>query len=400
MGFDLPRAVVLGGELNGLGVVRSLAEGRVPITLLNTDFRDPVMRTRYGTKLQVRALEGERLVEDLLALRDRLGGPPPILFFTRDETVMTISAFRAQLSGHYRFTLPDHDVITSLTTKLGFQHIAEALGAPVPRSVRVTGLQDLSRLGGLTFPCAVKPNVRTPAYESHFAKAYYVASEGEAASLVARILEVAPEVIVQEWIEGEDDDIYFCLVFRDAQGATVSAFTGRKIRAWPRAVGVTASCLPAPEVAAELEATTAEFFDRVGMVGMASMEYKRDRRDGRFLMVEPTIGRTDVQEEVAALNGVNIPLAAYTAQCGLASQPIRAVPVPVVWRRNLLADAVASWHGPRSRVALGSVKIKDGIWRFDDPMPGLVHYSSYALKALHRALRFTGIDRFMNDVRR
>ncbi len=44
---------------------------------------------------------------------------------------------------------------------------------------------------------------------------------------------------------------------------------------------------------------------------MGSMEYKRDRRDGRFHMIEPTVARTDFQEEVATLNGMNIPLASY-----------------------------------------------------------------------------------------
>src|SRR3954463_8409979 len=96
MGSDLPTAVVLGGGVNGLGVVRSLAQGGVPVVLLDTDLRSPAMRTRHGTKLRVRNLGGEWLVEDLLALRDRLGGPPPVLFATLDEAVMTISAFRAQ----------------------------------------------------------------------------------------------------------------------------------------------------------------------------------------------------------------------------------------------------------------------------------------------------------------
>jgi D-aspartate ligase len=401
MESDMPMAVVLGGDVNGLGVVRSLAQGGIPIALLDTNLRTPAMRTRHGVKLRVRSLEGEWLVEDLLALRCRLGGPPPVLFATRDETVMTISAFRAQLSSHYRFTMPDHDVVTSLITKFGFQHIAEAVDAPVPRSVNVVSPQDLSRLSSLSFPCAIKPSVRTPAYEANFAKAYRVASEAEVAALVVRMLEVVPNVIVQEWIEGGDDSIYFCLVFRDAQGTNVSAFSGRKIYAWPRAIGATASCLPAPEVAAELEALTAEFFERVGVVGMASMEYKRNCRDGRFVMVEPTIGRTDAQEEVASLNGINIPLAAYAVQCGLALQYVRTVPNPIIWRRNLLANVIASWHGPRSHVPSYAANTKDGIWRFDDPMPGVAHYSLYALKALEisRVWGFTWINRVITDVR-
>ena len=51
------------------------------------------------------------------------------------------------------------------------------------------------------------------------------------------------------------------------------------------------------------------------------MEFKRDARTGEFLMIEPTVGRVDWQEEVATLNGVNIPLAAYLHEIGAEAAP-------------------------------------------------------------------------------
>jgi D-aspartate ligase len=58
----------------------------------------------------------------------------------------------------------------------------------------------------------------------------------------------------------------------------------------------------------ELERTTREILDQISYLGFGGVEYKRDARDGRFLIIEPTVGRTDWPEEVAALAGVNIPL--------------------------------------------------------------------------------------------
>ena len=43
---------------------------------------------------------------------------------------------------------------------------------------------------------------------------------------------------------------------------------------------------------------------------MGGIEFKRDGRTGEFLMIEPTVGRIDAQEEVATLHDANIPLAA------------------------------------------------------------------------------------------
>src|SRR5207302_11116288 len=124
-------------------------------------------------------------------------------------------------------------------------------------------------------------------------------------------------VTVQQWIEGEDSEVFFCLQYRNLAGA-VASFAGRKLCQWPPFVGGTASCVPAPErESAELKRLTDSFFFAVGFIGMGSMEYKRDRRDGLFYMVEPTVGRTDYQEEIATLNGVNIPFAAFQTELGM-----------------------------------------------------------------------------------
>ena len=66
------------------------------------------------------------------------------------------------------------------------------------------------------------------------------------------------------------------------------------------------------------------------------MEYKRDRRDGRFYMVEPTVGRTDFQEEVATVNGVNIPLAAYRHEVRVAPVHVERVSLPRLWRESVI----------------------------------------------------------------
>jgi predicted ATP-grasp superfamily ATP-dependent carboligase len=70
----------------------------------------------------------------------------------------------------------------------------------------------------------------------------------------------------------------------------------------------------------------------VDYFGFGGVEYKRDARDGRFLIIEPTVGRTDWQEEVATLAGVNIPLMAYRHELGLESVPAGPVDNRVVWQ--------------------------------------------------------------------
>ena len=127
--------------------------------------------------------------------------------------------------------------------------------------------------------------------------------------------------------------------------------------------------MAAPEVESILEPLTKGFFDAVRFVGLCSMEFKRDRQSGKFLMVEPTIGRTDWQEEVASLHGVNIPLAAYCYELGLplpavekARDSVIWLDPPSYWRSMLVSNSFRDERPAGARV-------KSACWRPDDPIP-------------------------------
>jgi predicted ATP-grasp superfamily ATP-dependent carboligase len=383
-------AVVLGAGANGLGVARSLARARVPVWLLDTERRYPAMYTRAAQPLVVRATHGEALIEDLVELGEtRFAGVRPVLLLTQEESVKTVSHHRDRLSARYRFSLPPSAVVDALLHKEGFQRRAEQLGSPIPPLVHVCTLADLPALENLHYPVVVKPGERNAEYARQFKKAYRVERAAEAMALIRRMLLVLADVVVQEWIEGPDANIYFCLQYLDRQGQVVGSFAGRKIRSWPPQVGGTASCVAAPEVHAELAGMTTRFFQAAGVIGMASMEYKRDARSRAFRMVEPTIGRTDYQEEVATLNGVNLPYAAWCAELGLPFPAPTAATRPVVWRVRSEDRQSAAAQG--QQLAQGyprGGRTADALWRWRDPMPGLVQYLRHVQTALHsRILR-------------
>jgi len=370
--FEQTPAVIVGAAgACGLGLLRSLRAANIPVVILDTHASAPAMRARQAHGVVVRALAGRALVDELLALRQALPGTP-LLFLTSDEIALTISEFRNQLAAGYRIRLPAHERLVALMHKTRFQELAEAHGFAVPRSVTIGGADDFGRLADLRFPCVIKPAIKTAAYfEGGFARGYRVACRDEAEAVCRRLLGVGP-VVAQEWIEGPDSEIYFCLQYR-ADGATIASFSGRKLSIWPPDIGMTASCVAAPEAHPVLHPLTAAFFSAVGCEGMGSMEFKRDARSGQFLMIEPTVGRVDWQEEVATLNGVNIPRAAYRHEMGLDASldasPAAELTAPVIWR-----DAWMHWkssrHGAARSVGPGP-KVRDAYWRLDDPLPAL-----------------------------
>ncbi len=88
-------------------------------------------------------------------------------------------------------------------------------------------------------------------------------------------------------------------------------YPGRKLRQYPRGCGNTAIAAPVPEHWREpILELTRDIFGDVGYQGLGSIEYKV-RPDESLAIMEPTVGRTNWQSEVAVLNGVDIPAIAY-----------------------------------------------------------------------------------------
>jgi predicted ATP-grasp superfamily ATP-dependent carboligase len=360
-------AVVAGIDLNGLGVVRSLARENIPVVAVDVDFRKPTARTRLARKHQVPALSGERFVEALLTLRTQFSDDP-VLILTEEASVATVSAAREQVQRAYRIVLPEPEIVSALIDKTGFQELAEGHGFPVPRSVVLEG--DGGCAHGLRYPCVLKPTTKNPLYSARFAKAYRVESLDETIALWRQMREVIASAILQEWIEGDDCDVYFCLQYRDRPDRSVASFVGRKIRQWPPLVGGTASCIPAPERAAEATDLTDRFFAAANFCGFGSMEFKRDRRDGSLYMVEPTVGRTDFQEEIATLNGINIPAIAYWQQLDVAPSKPEKIRAPVGWRDPVgEANALAALPKATGDLAGWAISWRDAYFRADDPGP-------------------------------
>lgn len=362
-----PVALVVGSGLNALGVVRSLAKAKLPIEVLYGE-PGPATHSRYADKQFIGDTGGDALIGALRRIGHQ-SREKPVLFLTEEKSVVAVSEHRNEVLPYFRITVPSHEILSTLMHKQGFQKLAQGLDSPIPQAVHLRGEADLPQLAGLRFPCVLKPAVKDYNYGARFQKAYVVESVDEAARRFREIAPILSNLIVQEWIEGSDADIYFCLQYVAADGKTIASFAGRKIRSWPPRIGGTAACTNAPEYQNELTASTAQFFSDVGFVGMGSMEYKRDRRDGRFYMVEPTVGRTDFQEEVATLHGVNIPLAAYCHEAGIALPDSPYAPYSKLWREPV-TDRWSAELQPGVSNPPGTSTV-DAYWRFDDPVPWL-----------------------------
>jgi D-aspartate ligase len=359
--------VVVGEGLNCLGMLRSLAGRGIEVHVVTTTRWCPAGLSRFAQVTQVPELDGRGLVDGLLALRRRLGRPA-VLMLGSDLHVDVVNDHRNELAAAYLFTLPPADQLRVLANKASFQQFAQDHALPVPRTSIVRQRDELvAALRGLELPLVLKPADKLQVLNGRAERAVRADTREQAEAAGARMLAACGCVVVQEWIPGADADIYFALFVCDRESRVVAMFCGRKLVCDPPNVGSTGICVEAGEQAAAVADEAQRFIRAAAFRGIGSIEFKRDRRTGRLVIVEPTIGRPNWQEEIATQCGVNLPLQSYRTECGLPPLPPETVDRPQAWSASMF------YRSPAGALPAG-VRRRDGYLRLDDPLPGLHHY--------------------------
>lgn len=379
-----PPAVVVGLHQNGLGVVRALHQDGISAIALAHDCRDPALATRACQKIRLPTWDEESVVSVLPALgkliANRYAAKAPLLI-TQDSSVLWLSKARDAVGEYFSLLLPEPNAVDLLMDKTRFSAYGRDRGWPLPRTFVVADQADFSAIReDVPFPCIVKPAVKNAAFRAHAsAKAYVVENGAELDRVYADIAQWEPEMVLQEFIPGGDDHIAYCLVYYDALGRQRAAYPGIKLRQWPPYRGGTAVAVPCPAEWEEMVVgLTTEIFDTVGYRGLGSVEFKIHPGDGRPRIVEPTVGRTNYQSEIAVLNGVNIPAIAYWDMIGesrAASGPRNSPATKLIdVEHEQLASAMLIHDGAldqaeRRRILAGPAK--QMYFRWNDPMPGV-----------------------------
>ena len=316
-----PVAVIVGLEANGLGVARSLARQGIAAIALASPWANPCCYTNACTGVRGSAWSADGVVSDLLSIGSRLEAKAPLLL-TKDQSVLWISEARNELSQFFEIALPAREIVDLLMSKVQFVRLAQSEGWPVPHTWMIESKDSLMAVcSEIPCPCILKPQVKNDAFRRNSPKkAFRINSRQHLLQTYDLVAAWEKEVVIQELVEGGDDSIGFCLGYCDRNSSPRALFSGRKLIQWPGGWGNTAVSEPAPvEWRGPMEKLTKEIWQKVGYKGLGSIEYKMRLGTNTPVIIEPTVGRTDFQSELAALNGVNIPAIAYYDLAGMAA---------------------------------------------------------------------------------
>lgn len=385
---DIPGAVVIGGDYQGLAIVRSLGGRGIPICVL--DDEHSISRFSRYTKFGIRVpdlRDESATIETLKSVGKQLNLKGWVLFATRDEIVAALSRHRASLAEFFRVPTPAWDTIQWMWDKRNTYKLARDLKIPIPESWVPDNPDDVEKIT-TPFPLALKPAIKEHFVYTTRVKAWRANNKTELRELLQRADSVsAPgETIVQDLIPGDGRHQFgYCAFFKD--GKAVGSMVTRRRRQHPHEFGRASTYVETIDLPA-LESLSERFLREINYYGLVEVEFKLDPRDGQFKLLDVN-PRTWGYHSLGVSAGVDFPYLLYRDQIGVPTEPCRAKP-GVSWIRLLTDFPTGVMDVGSGRLTLkeyiGSLRNFDteAVFSRKDPMPGIVECALLPYLAMRR----------------
>ena len=374
-----------------LGVMRSA--GRLGISVFHAQpaRRSPIDRSRYsrgGLLLPADAGEDRTLalLREFAAEHGRT-----ILLAVDDASAMFVADHSEELAeASFLFPRQPRGLTRALADKRAMHRLCVEHAIPTPLvAFPASEAEVRAHAADAVFPVVAK---RIDASQPTAAATSNVLVAGDPAELLAayRSMEssLGPNVMLQEYIPGAPDSNWMFNGYFDSRSECEVAFAGQKLRQSPPDAGATTLgvCMSSPL----LEETTKRFMKALGYQGILDADYRLDRRDGQYklLDVNPRIGSsfrlfvaadgTDVLRALYLdLTGERVPTTQPSGRRWLVEpQDLRSSLIHIrrrelkvgAWLRSLAHTDETAW------------------WARDDPLPFLTMVSSLLGGQLRRRL--------------
>lgn len=304
--------------MQGLQTARILAGHDIPVIGLASDMTHHACRTNVCRQILRADTNSEALIDTLVDLADGLPAKS-VLYPCHDQCVWLISCHRSQLEKQFHIMLADPQVVEMLMEKDSFYEFAAGISIEVPQTSILRNRNDAELIAAdLPYPCVVKPVRRSPQWNARtLSKAFRVNDANEFLDVYDNVNGWAPELMVQQWIVGDDTHLYSCNCYFDRQSRLVTTFIARKIRQWPPHMG--SSCYGEECRNDVVLEASVRIFNEAGYCGLGYIEMKQDARTGVHYAIEANVGRPTGRSAIAEAGGVEMLLAMY---CDATGRPL------------------------------------------------------------------------------
>jgi D-aspartate ligase len=290
-------------------VIRALANRNLHVIAMTYEKRDVAQLSRYVSEVvqSPHPSDEEQFIACLIKNADRWAGA--LILETADSAAIPLSKNKELLSKYYRIATPDWDVLSIFVEKEKTYDLAKQYNIPHPKSIALSGLEDIKGVSDILYPCILKPVSSSPFTSRFQTKNFEVNNERELREKFKLCLDAGFPMILQEIIPGPDANIYKMHGYINSQGTLVGKFFVRKLRQHPPQYGIARVAI-STESYPDVERLSEELLAPTNYRGYFNTEFKLDPRDGQLKLIENNcrMPRTGM---LAVTCGVNFPWLIY-----------------------------------------------------------------------------------------
>src|SRR5690348_17121190 len=249
---EISPVFVEGLDISAYGIARSVGRHGVPVYALNDRLRDPLRYSSYcrdcfifsDDPSQPRAYAGDSVANEEVLRGQMLEWgagfrQKPVLFATSDWFARFLSNQQERLAQKFLFHWVPPELFTTIVDKGRMVEFCRRAGVKVPRTHITRPEDDMAQVArDFVYPCLVKPIHRyTAGFPVETAKVLIAQTAQEAQAFFAKYPQLKGATLMQELIEGGDDQVFQCTALVNQAGEIAAHSTVRKLRQYPPGFG-------------------------------------------------------------------------------------------------------------------------------------------------------------------
>lgn len=388
-----PGVVVLGSDYKALGVVRSLGRRRIPCVVVDNLPRSAWYSRYVDRRIRWHGeMDGTAFLQFLLRIAKEHHLEQWMLMPLPDETVELVARHTDELSGSYRLVTQEWDVVRWANDKRLTYRMAGEMNVPCPRTWYPLREDDLEAME-IVFPVIIKPVTSAHLQHALRLKALPASNREEllAQYRLASAIVDPEHLLIQEIIPG-DGRVQYSFAAYCKEGRVLAGMTARRTRQYPIDYGLGSSFVEAIEVPALIEPAE-KLLNRMGVSGMVEVEFKYDRRDEQYKLLDINV-RPWGWHTLSLACGLDFPLMQY---CDLLGQLPPAITPRYGYRWiRLLTDIPAGLQEVKAGITTPPAYLRSlpgrtvfSVLDWHDPLPAFGDFASAVMRFMP-AMRAVG----------
>lgn len=278
--------------LGEIGLLSSLGGLDIPLIVGSEVKKNPVMYSKYVDQYYLLPSYDSREFIDRLCEIGKTLDKKAVLFSDDDRAILNISNHRQRLQEYYLMLYPSIEMVNGILDKQMFVELTNRYQLPAPMSFELDSMDKFECVASqITYPCIIKPAQRHYWWGENFIqtfgsykKAIKCFGYESLKNTYQKIRTINPNVVIQEYVEGNDRQHYSANLFVDQEGMLMGYYIAQKLRIYPIKAGVGTYVETVSN--SEVLQTSMDIIHKLDLRGLVNVQFKQDSRTNEYKLME------------------------------------------------------------------------------------------------------------------